>query len=424
MRVHRLSPMVRIAQSCIAVLVVLLVREDFRSFILNHLSTWWIALLVLLGLMALTWVLSGIWWRATSFSIGEEISYEHGVFSKTTRSAQRENIQAVDVVEPFFPRLFGLAELRIETAGGDDSVIAIRYLRPAQAHELRKELLSHARHAGEDAIEGAAEDTDAQLLGHKDAKVQGHAHDGQAGDADVSIPVSRALLGAGLQQAPRLLILLLVFWVLDLASIGLIAIAFSVVPPLFRRLDQAWQMRLRFSNTLNLTYGLANRSHSDIPLRRVHAARIKQYPLWRFFGWWEVTLAVSGYTENTTVLPVGTREEVEEVLQRIFGRDMDIRATCSSPKQAKWISPIDWKQQQVELEQEHVVLSFGRIAPQRVLLNRADIQALELSHGPVQHKLGVCNLECSVVHGPVRAKIRDLRTEDAQRLLGQLRAGQ
>lgn len=412
MRVHRLSPLVGSVQALIGLFTVLLIRDDFWAFAFDRFNEWWMALAAVAGLFAVIWAVSGIWWRATRFEIGEEITFEHGVFFKTSRSAKRVNIQAVDVVEPLLPRLFGLAELRIETAGGSDSVIAIRYLRPKHAHELREQILAQpsTHPAAADVVEPHTEVAQATLL---------HPHD----ESDIAIPEARALFGAVLQQLPWIVLILIGFGVFDLAGIGLFAVLITVLTRLFSRLDRAWCMQLRFSDTLDITYGLLNRSHNAIPLHRVHAAKVKQYPLWRFFGWWEVTLAVSGYTENTTVLPVGSREEVEQVLRRIFGRDIDIAPTFTSPRKAKWVSPIDWQQQQVEVAADHVVLSHGRLAPKRVIVNRADIQALQLGYGPVKKRLGLAHLDCKVVHGPVHAQIKDLRTQDAAALMRQLRVG-
>ena len=109
-----------------------------------------IALLVVLG--------NVVGWSFTRYSVDDVAVHLHsGVLSRTQRQARLDRLQAVDVVQPLIGRLVGLAELRIEVAGGSDSQVRLRYLKEAEAHRLRNALLAAAAGVeyaqGEDAPE-------------------------------------------------------------------------------------------------------------------------------------------------------------------------------------------------------------------------------------------------------------------------------
>ncbi len=55
-----------------------------------------------------------------------------------------DRIQAIDVAQPFVARLFGLAELRMDVAGGGGSDGRLSYLMLADARRLRATLIATA----------------------------------------------------------------------------------------------------------------------------------------------------------------------------------------------------------------------------------------------------------------------------------------
>ena len=119
----------------------------------------WISLLVggvgglLLGLAA------GFtsWWFTRYVIDGTELRINSGVLTKKSRRIPYERLQSVDIAEPLIARLFGLAELRIEMAGGSDSRTSLRFLRLDEARSLRAVLLNQAH--GHTEHEPAESDT-------------------------------------------------------------------------------------------------------------------------------------------------------------------------------------------------------------------------------------------------------------------------
>ena len=84
-------------------------------------------------------------WRFTRYVIdGTELRINSGIVTKASRRIPYERIQSVDIAEPLVARIFGLAELRIEMAGGKDSRTSLRFLGLADARDLRRVLLARA----------------------------------------------------------------------------------------------------------------------------------------------------------------------------------------------------------------------------------------------------------------------------------------
>ncbi len=84
------------------------------------------------------------WWKS-SFELNDDHLIVHtGLVRQLSREIPLSRLQAVDVVRPLLMQILGLAELRVELAGGDSSEIRLRYLGRGTAERLRASLLAHA----------------------------------------------------------------------------------------------------------------------------------------------------------------------------------------------------------------------------------------------------------------------------------------
>ena len=82
-------------------------------------------------------------WRTTRYFIdSEDLRLETGVLFRRSRRVRLDRLQAVDVVRPLVARALGLAELRLEVAGGSSAAAPLAYLGEAAAQQLRAELLA------------------------------------------------------------------------------------------------------------------------------------------------------------------------------------------------------------------------------------------------------------------------------------------
>lgn len=424
--VHRLTPLLRFWTVILAAIAVAAV--NINATMLGIAYGWLTAgniLPVILGvagfiaLCGIIWLVSQVWWKATGFRLtDEEISLKKGVLSRQLRTARYDRIQAVDVVESVIARIFRLASVRVETAGGSDSVIEIAFLPRAEAEELRVEVLARAK--GEVAVQEEVVEVGAPLI--------------------PEIPITRSLAGAALQGSLIGAVAVIIGFLLSpLTWAASVPIIIGIFPTVWGQIDRSWKFTAFLDgDTLNLSYGLADRRRQSIPLHRIHGVTVHQPILWRFFGWWYVKVSVAGYGVDTkqesssTLLPVGSREQAVALLALVSPLDPEqIEAsarpegattpTFTSPPSARWVSPIDLQQQAVTVLIDAVVVHSGRLARRVKVVAPAHIQELSLTRGPLQQALGLCTVRFDLVPGPVMMAGEDLTPEDGRTLVDTLR---
>ncbi|MDO5669877.1 MAG: PH domain-containing protein [Corynebacterium sp.] len=419
-RVHRLTPLLKFWTVILALLAVVAVNVNLT--VLTRAWTWLEEgqFLLLLGAVgafglacALVWLASQVWWQAMGFRLdAEEVSLRHGVLSKNLRTARYDRIQAVDVVESVIARIFGLATVRVETAGSGNSVIEIAYLPKAEAEAVRREVLARARRTP-DAV---PDDIPAPP---------------EPGRAIIpEIPIARSLAAAVLQGSSiGGVIAVVAVLISPLGWAALVPILFGFVPVIWNQIDRAWRFTARLDDdTLHLSYGLADRRKQSIPVERIHGVRLTQPFLWRATGWWFVSVSVAGYgmsagrnAATTTILPVGSREQADALLAVIAPAPLIDAPTFTSPDRARWVSPVDLRQQSVTVREDAVITRQGRLSRRISIIHPSHIQELSLSRGPLQQLFGLCTVRFDLVPGPVRMAGEDLTPEDGNALLNQLR---
>ncbi|WP_244288083.1 PH domain-containing protein [Corynebacterium godavarianum] len=428
-RVHRLTPLLRVWTTLLALLAIAVF--NFTMPIYNWLDeedvglteAGWALGAVVLALLVIFGV-SQLWWARTGFRVDdEEIEMRRGVLTTQIRTARYDRVQAVDIVEPFAPRLFGLAGVRIEAAGGAQANIEVAFLPRGEAESLRKEIL---------------------------ARMQGHAPLGDAAfsapvtppDLVAPIPIKRSLAAAALQFSTLFTVawaMIPVFSGLTIAAV--LPVLVSFMPQIWRTIDQSWRFNSSLDgDVINLTYGLANRRRQAVPVDRIHAVQLKRPMLWRLFGWWQVSVTVAGYgsemnkaTGTSKLLPVGTYEQAARVIDAIgpltaaeltAPRISTATVSARSPRQARWVSPVDWRQQSVAVDSGRGVarVTFGRLTRRFQAVKIPHIQELTYRQGPWQRRLGLAHVRFDLVPGAVKVTARDLDDAQARTLVDAFRA--
>ncbi len=80
-------------------------------------------------------------WRMHTFRItDEQVEVRSGILFRTNRKGRLDRIQGINIVRPFFARLFGAARLEVNVAGSDGNV-QLAYLSGVRADELRRDIL-------------------------------------------------------------------------------------------------------------------------------------------------------------------------------------------------------------------------------------------------------------------------------------------
>ena len=425
-RVHRLTPLLRLWSVILALIaafalnVNLAALRDIFAFITGEhrgeaLRDTALALAGFIAVCAVVWLVSGLWWRRMGYRLGaEELSLRRGLLSVQLRTARYDRTQAVDVVEPVIARLFRLAAVRVETAGGQSSVIEIAYLKKADAEALRDDILARVHGAPISQTETPAEESAAELA-EEPALVP-------------EIPIARSLIAAALRTSTLFLagfLILVVVTRLPLSTA--LPILVGALPNAWNVLDSSWRYTARTDGeVLNITYGLADRRRQSIRLDRIHAVQITQPFLWRPLGWYEVRVSVAGYgasasgkaSGSTRILPVGTLAQARQFLPA------DAAPTYASPARAKWVSPLDYRQQTVALTGDYVIVRNGRLNRRIKAIHTSHIQELTYRRGPISQALGLATVDLDLVQGPVRMAARNLTLADATALLACLRSRQ
>ena len=400
-RVHRLTPLLHLWSVILALIAAFALNvnlealRDIFAFITGEhrgeaLRDTALALAGFIAVCAVVWLVSGLWWRRMGYRLGaEELSLRRGLLSVQLRTARYDRTQAVDVVEPVIARLFRLAAVRVETAGGQSSVIEIAYLNKSDAEALRDDILARVHGAPTSQTETPAEES-AEEPAEEPALVP-------------EIPIARSLIAAALP------------------------ILVGALPNAWNVLDSSWRYTARTDGeVLNITYGLADRRRQSIRLDRIHAVQITQPFLWRPLGWYEVRVSVAGYgasasgkaSGSTRILPVGTLAQARQFLPA------DAAPTYASPARAKWVSPLDYRQQTVALTGDYVIVRNGRLNRRVKAIHTSHIQELTYRRGPISQALGLATVNLDLVQGPVRMAARNLTLADATALLARLRSRQ
>lgn len=471
-RVHPLSPILRMWAVLVGIIAVLAAQQAQQFARLRELledSPFPTGLVVVIvvaavpAVFALGWLVSLPWWRATGYRVDdEEIRVRRGVLSRRLRTARFDRVQAVDLIEPLAPRQFRLAGVKVETAGGADSAVAVEYLPRADAEALRTTLL-HLVHGVPDQADDRRDDV---TVDHP-ADPADPADSGRV--VVPTIPVSRSLVAAALSGSTVLVLAgVIVALSTPAGPAALVPVAIGAVPWFWRVLNASWRFTARLSgDVLGITFGLTERRRQSVPLQRIHAVEATQPVVWRLLGWWKVRVDVAGYGpetdrdgSTTAVLPVGDLRRALQVMAELTSLEPDqVRSlahpegatvgtgdnirTYRSPESARWVSPVDRSCQSTTLVSvgpgdvsgdvsggsgqpgQHrlraVISHHGRIRRTVSVIRPGHIQELSHRRGPVQNVLDLAEVRLDLVPGPVTMIGRDLASGDAVDLLTRLR---
>jgi len=399
----------------------------------------------LLGILLLVALIgtafAGLAWRMTRYAIDAEGVYlKSGVLFRQHRAARMDRIQAIDVVQPLLARILGLAELKIEVAGGSDSAIRMSFLKEDHAQALRNELL--ARAAG---IRLGAQATPAQ---HPGQPVGVASPVPAAPEREVFAVTAPRLLGSLVRSGGVLFsVLLLVVLVVVIVVTGTPGAAFAMFPAVLGAVGFLWQ---RFAGEfgfraavspdgIRLRHGLLESRSQTVPPGRVQAVRISQGPLWRGKDWWRVQMNVAGYgvaqsqQVETVLLPVGDRSEAllalwlvlpdlgtndpTTLLNAALSGSGEEQGFVTSPRRARWLDPIVFRRTGFALTDRALLMRGGRIVRHLVIVPHERTQSLGITQGPIQRRLGLASFAVHSTPGPVSPVVPHLDAPTAGTLL-------
>lgn len=421
-RPHPLTPFIRGW-----VVLVALVISLGREFLPDGTDGWTLPrgelLLAGAGFVLLAALLAGVagvvsWW-STRFVIDEtELRIETGAVFHTSQRIAFERVQAIDVVQPFAARLFGLAELQIDV--GADGATKVRYLALTRAHELRDFLLARARGFRSAVVTGAPTPWALEDLS---------AHD----EVLVRVQPATLLLAAVTSHE---------FWTIIGSGVVAAAIAVGMGQPFFvlavavptlsmlvgfvsRRVLAQFNYTLsRRPAGLRISRGLTSLTSQSLPGRRIQAVQISQSLLWRRLGLFRIDIEVVGWGALTTdendsgvstiMLPAGTAEQVRTALTALWpGVDIDRVPLQPAPPRARWIHPVSTPTLAWGFDDDIVVTRHGWLVRRQQVLPLARTQSIRVTQGPIERRLRLANLEFHTAGMQIRATAVAVAAADA-----------
>ncbi len=408
-RLHPLSPLVRAGRGAIAIVVVLLIPllSHQRGSLGNDLGH--------LGILIVVFVVGLISWLVTRWRVeGGVLRVESGLLRRTSERFPLSQIQAIDTVRPGLARVFGLAELRIRLAGGGRKAGRLAYLTSAEAETLRARLLALSH--------GVAEETPPA-----------------AEQALLTVPPVRLfasilLSGSGLVLELVIVALLVLAIVAPGAaaavlSVGAIALI-GLLVGLFRRFNGDYRLAVTDApDGLHLRSGLVETSAETIPRGRIQAIRMIEPLAWKPFGWCRLEVALATQKSKgrqdrnqskaaRALLPVGSREQAEFLLARVFPGLPQER--LAPPARARWKSPLRFRLLSWGANELYAVTTSGRLQRATDWVPLAKVQSIRLLEGPIQRRVRLSSIHLDTAGRKVHAVLHDRDRAEGASLLEEL----
>jgi putative membrane protein len=418
-------------------------------------------------------------WRLTA----DELVLRSGVLNRQNRVIPLSRVQNVEVRQSLLQRVFGVAELRVETAGaGAQAEAVLSVLALPQAQAARAELLAHRRavHIAVDAADGAerpaapplaALSTRDVLLAGATANEAGVIAAALAGALqfvdDVPIPFvestaervfARAAEGWLVFAAAGLVFFLLVGWLISIAGAVVRYHGFTLAVA---------------GGELRKRYGLLTVHEASVPLERVQAVRVQESLVRRMLGLASLSIETAGGTPGQAggaeaFVPITRASEVARLVRGIFV-DADYDAVRFLPvhpaarsrilrralavfvlfawvplwvvrwlelhpvgRVAPWLAlllPLLWLLAEREYRSRGWALAPGYMLARAGVLTRVTwiipdrkLQTLHLTSSPFQRRSGLATLVVDTAAGGRQASVRDLGEATGRRLLEALAA--
>ncbi|MFB6202829.1 MAG: PH domain-containing protein [Halorhabdus sp.] len=238
-----------------------------------------------------------------------------GVLSRREREIPYQRIQNVDIRQNAVQRLLGIAEVRLETAGGGQTEAELKYVDRAEATRLQEDLGTRKRSAQPQTEESERDEQTTELF--------------------AITPRELAILGVvsmDLRLAPLLVVGLSVFGPAAVAQVlpdidqlfvigPLVGVAtilgLAVVSGVISMLQYYDFTLRRRGEEYRYERGLIQRYSGSIPIEKVQTVSIRESVLARWLGYASLTIETAGYAPNQgsgarsqSAIPIAERDRV------------------------------------------------------------------------------------------------------------------
>lgn len=256
----------------------------------------------------------------------ESFDVHSGVFARRDREIPYHRIQNVSISKNVIHRLIGIAEVRIETAGGESAEVHLRFVTDHEARRLQEEITERKR--------GRETEEDAERRERPRPAAE---------SLFVISPTELALLGVVSfdMRLVALVIAALIFFEPATVTEFLIAVPAIVLAPAaivaiylvgaavsgLVAVTNFWEFQLsRLSDELRYERGLLRQFSGSIPLRKIQSMTVSENVIARRFGYATLLIETAGFSPgessgSQTAVPIATRERVFDLARSIEGFD-------------------------------------------------------------------------------------------------------
>lgn len=360
------------------------------------------------------------WLRTTFWIEADELRVDTGVLSRQSRRIRIDRLQGIDIVQPFVARILGLAELRMDVAGGSSREGSLAYLPIGEARRLKDLLLDRRDQLkpaeGEVTPSVGAPSVVAppeRLLARVDLTTL-LLSILLSGETVALLLVTVALLGAFVASGE---------WV-GLPAMLPVLLGFGFA--MFRRLSSNYGFTASETPAgMQVRRGLFDLSAQTITLPRVQGVVVSEPLLWRALGWARLDVSIAGYGVTgddagpapSTVLPVGDRRTVQELARHVLlGLDPETIKLRPVPRRARWAAPVAHRFLRAGADEQLVVSREGWLARRTHAAPQARIQSVRITQGPWQRRLGLADVHTDSPPGPTTVRARHRDVAEARRL--------
>jgi putative membrane protein len=375
------------------------------------------------------------WLRTTFWIESDELRVDTGVIQRQSRRIRIDRLQGVDIVQPFVARLFGLAELRMDVAGGSAREGSLAYLQVSEAQRLKDLLLARRDELGATRR--------GEAMGQTGFPGEGSTAPAAAGGAPVApaperviarVNLSMLALSIVLSGETVALVLVMAGMVTafvasgELVGLGaMVPVLFGFGIALFRRFSQNYRFTVSETSAgMQVKRGLFDLSAQTIALHRVQGVVVTEPLLWRALGWARLDVSIAGYGVGmdegpapSTVLPVGDRRVVHALARHVLnGLDPETARLRSAPSRARWLAPVGFRFLRAGTTEHLVVTREGWFARRTHAAPQARVQSVRITQGPRQRMLGLADVHTDSPPGPTVVRARHRDAAEARRLFG------
>jgi putative membrane protein len=415
-RLNPMSPVVRAGRAVIGLVTILLITTEAGGSSKpgsSGGSPGHIIDFVLLGVAVVAGVVA---WAVTTWLVdGDTLQVHSGLIRRRTVRVPLSRVQAVDVIEPLFARLLGLAEVRVRTAGGSDADARLMYLKAGEAYQVRAALLA-VTHGLPDSTPSPPESAAFRVSNGRLVMSVLLTVTSVGVLISVAIFVTLSLLGS----AGHAFIAANGGAALYLLAIGRAA---------FRRVAAEWDFEAAgAADGLRLRCGLLSKTAETIPYGRIQAVRMVEPLWWRPLGWYRLEIHLAGSARNKSneprrpvqraLLPVGSKEDAVRFLNWVLP-DHGVALT-RPPKRAMLRAPFSYHFLAAGRNASCAVSVSGRVRRLTEYAPLSKLQSIRSERGPVQRWLRIGSIHLDIAGR--RASVRWLHrgTEEIDHLMGVL----